>query len=318
MSIGQAIEGTSERLPLLVAADNHGAKQLPHSDEHATDNVTNYRSVVLSKSLALGPVLEGRGEVEEIFELGRRVDGTQLFGLTTPLITTADGGKMGKTVSGAVWLNADALAPYDYWQFWRNTQDADVGRFLKLFTDLPLDEIARLEALEGSEINEAKKILADAATAMLHGRQAAEMAAQTARDTFESGGAGDDLPPDGGCQRHLCQRAEAAGAPEEPDESDQLAGAGERDGKAVLTVDRARAFLRVVRQLVPRVLVPSHVVGRQPVASEPRLARVDPLVVQGLVGGTAINGWLASPAHRDTLLSTKFQEFGLAVATVGE
>ena len=114
--------------------------------------------------------------------------------MTTPLITTADGGKMGKTVSGAVWLNAEQLPPYDYWPFWRNTQDADVGRFLKLFTDLPLDEIARLEALEGSEINEAKKVLADLATAMAHGAAAAEEAAETARRTFEEGAVGESLP----------------------------------------------------------------------------------------------------------------------------
>lgn len=134
------------------------------------------------------------GNIVNGIELTRRIDGTQVFGLTTPLITTADGGKMGKTVNGAVWLNADALSPYDYWQFWRNTQDGDVGRFLRLFTDLPLDEIARLEALEGSEINTAKKALADAATAMAHGEAAAAEAAETARKTFEEGSAGDALP----------------------------------------------------------------------------------------------------------------------------
>ena len=134
------------------------------------------------------------GNIVNGIELTRRIDGKQLFGLTTPLITTADGGKMGKTASGAVWLNADQLAPYDYWQFWRNTQDADVGRFLKLFTDIDLDEIARLEALQGSEINEAKKILADAATAMAHGQDAARDAANTAQQTFEQGNAGGDLP----------------------------------------------------------------------------------------------------------------------------
>jgi tyrosyl-tRNA synthetase len=134
------------------------------------------------------------GNIVNGIELTRRIDGKQLFGLTTPLITTADGGKMGKTASGAVWLNADQLAPYDYWQFWRNTQDADVGRFLKLFTDIDLDEIARLEALQGSEINEAKKILADAATAMAHGQDAARDAASTAQQTFEQGNAGGDLP----------------------------------------------------------------------------------------------------------------------------
>ena len=134
------------------------------------------------------------GNIVNGIELGRRIDGSQLYGLTTPLITTADGGKMGKTEKGAVWLNADQLSPYDYWQFWRNTQDGDVGRFLRLFTDLPLDEIARLETLGGAEINEAKKALADAATAMLHGEEAAEGAADTARKTFEEGGGGEALP----------------------------------------------------------------------------------------------------------------------------
>jgi len=134
------------------------------------------------------------GNIVNGIELARRVDGTQLYGLTTPLITTADGGKMGKTAAGAVWLNGDQLSPYDYWQFWRNTQDADVGRFLRLFTDLPPDEIARLEALEGAEINDAKKQLADAATAMAHGADAAASAADTARRTFEEGAAGEALP----------------------------------------------------------------------------------------------------------------------------
>ncbi len=127
-------------------------------------------------------------------DLARRVDGRTLFGLTTPLITTASGAKMGKSVGGAVWLNAERLSAYDYWQFWRNTEDADVGRFLRLFTELPLDEIARLERLEGGEINEAKKILATEATALCHGRAAAEAAAETARAVFEDGGSGSDLP----------------------------------------------------------------------------------------------------------------------------
>ena len=134
------------------------------------------------------------GNIVNGIELARRIDGTQLYGLTTPLITTADGGKMGKTASGAVWLNADQLGPYDYWQFWRNTQDGDVGRFLRLFTDLPEEEVARLEGLEGQEINAAKKALADAATAMLHGEEAAGGAAETARRTFEEGAAGEALP----------------------------------------------------------------------------------------------------------------------------
>jgi tyrosyl-tRNA synthetase len=134
------------------------------------------------------------GNIVNGIDLARRTDGVELFGLTTPLITTADGAKMGKTASGAVWLNASALSPYDYWQFWRNTQDGDVGRFLKLFTDLPLDEIARLEALEGAEINQAKIALADAATAMAHGEDASAHASETAKQTFEQGGAGEDLP----------------------------------------------------------------------------------------------------------------------------
>ena len=134
------------------------------------------------------------GNIVNGIELGRRIDGTELFGVTTPLITTADGAKMGKTAQGAVWLDEALLSPYDYWQFWRNTQDADVGRFLKLFTDLSLEDIGRLEALSGSEINQAKVVLATEATAMLHGREAALAAEQTARETFEGGGAGEDLP----------------------------------------------------------------------------------------------------------------------------
>ncbi len=134
------------------------------------------------------------GNIVNGIELGRRMDGAELFGLTTPLITTADGGKMGKTAAGAVWLNEDQLSNYDYWQFWRNTQDGDVGKFLRLFTDLPLDEITRLEALEGSAINEAKVVLANAATALCRGEQAALDAEATARKTFEEGGAGEDLP----------------------------------------------------------------------------------------------------------------------------
>jgi len=134
------------------------------------------------------------GNIVNGVELSRRVDGTEVFGVTTPLITTADGGKMGKTMNGAVWLNQDQLPAYDYWQFWRNTADADVGKFLRLFTDLPLDEVTRLESLEGAEINQAKAVLATEATAMLHGREAAETAQETARATFEQGGAGNDLP----------------------------------------------------------------------------------------------------------------------------
>jgi tyrosyl-tRNA synthetase len=135
------------------------------------------------------------GNIVNGIELGRRIDGTELYGVTTPLITKADGSKMGKSVSGAIWLNEDQLSHFDYWQFWRNTDDRDVGRFLRLFTDVPLDEIARLEALGGSEINEAKKLLANEATALCRGRDAADAAAETARLTFEEGAAADaDLP----------------------------------------------------------------------------------------------------------------------------
>jgi tyrosyl-tRNA synthetase len=134
------------------------------------------------------------GNIVNGIELTRRIDGSEVFGVTTPLITTADGAKMGKTAQGAVWLDEALLSPYDYWQFWRNTDDADVGRFLKLFTDLPLDEVARLETLQGAEINQAKIVLATEATAMLHGREAAAAAERTAAETFAGGGAGADLP----------------------------------------------------------------------------------------------------------------------------
>jgi len=134
------------------------------------------------------------GNIVNGIDLTRRIDSVELYGLTTPLITTADGSKMGKTAAGAVWLHEDSLSAYDYWQFWRNTDDRDVGRFLRLFTDLPLDEIARLEALDGAEINEAKKQLATAATALCRGVAAAEEAAETARRTFEEGATGSALP----------------------------------------------------------------------------------------------------------------------------
>src|SRR5580700_867124 len=130
------------------------------------------------------------GNIVSGIDLGRRVANAQLFALTSPLITTSSGAKMGKTAAGAVWLNADQVSPYEYWQYWRNTEDADVGRFLKLFTVMPLAEIERLSALKGEEINEAKKILATEATALIHGRGAAADAAATARTTFEEGGAG--------------------------------------------------------------------------------------------------------------------------------
>jgi tyrosyl-tRNA synthetase len=134
------------------------------------------------------------GNIVQGVELGRRIAEAELYGFTCPLITTSSGAKMGKTAAGAVWLNAERVTPYDYYQYWRNAEDADVGRFLKLFTDLPLDEIARLEALAGNEINEAKKILGFEATRLLHGEAAASDAAETARKTFEQGGIGEDLP----------------------------------------------------------------------------------------------------------------------------
>jgi len=134
------------------------------------------------------------GNIVSGIDLGRRLHNAQFFALTAPLITTSSGAKMGKTASGAVWLNADQVSPYEYWQYWRNTDDADVVRFLKLFTVLPLDEIERLAALKGAEVNEAKKILATEATALVHGRTAADEAAATARTTFEEGGLGATLP----------------------------------------------------------------------------------------------------------------------------
>jgi tyrosyl-tRNA synthetase len=134
------------------------------------------------------------GNIVNGIDLGRRMGTPQLHALTTPLITTSSGEKMGKTASGAVWLNADMKSPYEYWQFWRNTDDADVARFLRLFTTLPLDEIERLAALKGAEINEAKKALADSATMLLHGADAAKMAAETARQTFEEGAIAENLP----------------------------------------------------------------------------------------------------------------------------
>jgi tyrosyl-tRNA synthetase len=134
------------------------------------------------------------GNIINGVELGRRADQAELYGLTSPLLTTSSGAKMGKTAQGAVWLNADMLSPWEFWQYWRNTEDADVGRFLRLFTEMPLDEIARLEALAGAEINEAKKILANEVTRLAHGEEAAAAAAETARKTFEEGATADTLP----------------------------------------------------------------------------------------------------------------------------
>lgn len=134
------------------------------------------------------------GNIVSGIDLGRKLANAQLFALTTPLLATSSGAKMGKTAAGAVWLNGDMLTPYDYWQYWRNSEDADVGRFLRLFTTLPMSEIVRLESLDGSEINEAKKILATEATALVHGRHAADSALETARRTFEEGRVSENLP----------------------------------------------------------------------------------------------------------------------------
>jgi tyrosyl-tRNA synthetase len=167
------------------------------------------------------------GNIVSGIDLGRRVENQQLFGLTTPLLTTSSGAKMGKTAAGAVWLNPDMCSPYDYWQFWRNTEDADVGRFLRLFTDLPLDEIARLESLQGAELNDAKKILANAATALAHGSAAAEAAAETSRRAFEEGASAEGLPtitaklPEG-----ILNLAVAAGLASSNSEARKLIGNG--------------------------------------------------------------------------------------------
>jgi len=134
------------------------------------------------------------GNIVNGIELGHRLGCPQLYALTSPLLTTSSGAKMGKTLNGAVWLNRDMLTPYDFWQYWRNSEDSDVIRFLKLYTTLPMGEIARLATLQGAELNEVKKILATEITAMLHGRQAAQEAEQTARKTFEEGSLGDALP----------------------------------------------------------------------------------------------------------------------------
>ena len=154
------------------------------------------------------------GNIVNGIDLGRRMANAQLFALTSPLITTSSGAKMGKTAAGAVWLNADLMSPYDYWQYWRNTEDGDVARFLKLFTMLPLDEIAKLGALKGQEINEAKKVLATEATALVHGRAAADQAADTARKTFEEGALAETLPTEAiSCDASFSHRALAYSMP---------------------------------------------------------------------------------------------------------
>src|SRR5262249_8165833 len=156
-----------------------------------------YDFVELSKRVGCRLQMGGSdqwGNIVNGVDLGRRMGTPQLFALTTPLLTTASGEKMGKTAKGAIWLNADECSPYEFWQYWRNVEDADVGKFLKLFTILPMDEIGKLEALKDTEINEAKKVLATEATALLHGRAAADEAAETARRTFEEGDLAANLP----------------------------------------------------------------------------------------------------------------------------
>ncbi|CAI2935168.1 tyrosine--tRNA ligase [Aminobacter niigataensis] len=156
-----------------------------------------YDFVELNKRYGLRLQMGGSdqwGNIVNGIDLGHRLGTPQLYALTSPLLTTSSGAKMGKSMNGAVWLNADMLSPYDFWQYWRNTEDADVERFLKLYTAMPLDEIARLAALGGSEINDAKKVLATEVTAMLHGRAAAEQSAETARKTFEEGALAETLP----------------------------------------------------------------------------------------------------------------------------
>ena len=197
------------------------------------------------------------GNIINGVELVRRVDARTVFGLTTPLLTTSSGQKMGKTLGGAVWLNADRLSPYDYWQMWRNTEDADVGRFLRLFTELPLDEIDRLDALDGAEINEAKKILANAATTLLHGAAAAEQAAGAAKAAFEQGRLSSDLPTveiaaEGlATMTYTALMVVAGFAASNGDARRQIAGGGFRidgvkvtDANAIVAIDRDEAELR--------------------------------------------------------------------------
>lgn len=188
------------------------------------------------------------GNILNGVELIRKVDRKPAFGLTTPLLATSSGAKMGKTAAGAVWLNAEMRSPYDYWQFWRNAEDADVGKFLRLFTDLPLDEIARLEALGGSAINDAKKILANETTALLHGRAAADQCAEAARVAFEEGRLSDDLPTfemdwaegKGWTERTVAALVKAAGLAQSLSEARRLiAQGGVRINDEKVTEDRA-------------------------------------------------------------------------------
>ena len=193
------------------------------------------------------------GNIVNGIELARRMDGAELFGVTTPLITTADGGKMGKTARGAIWLNADLLSPYDYWQFWRNTADADVVRFLKLFTDLPLERIDDLAKLDGQAINLAKIELANAATAMLHGEKAAANAERTALQTFAAGGAGDDLPTIsfGGHETGVTEALVALGFCTSKGEAKRkiAEGAVKLDGETVTDADSAIGLSEQPRKL---------------------------------------------------------------------
>jgi tyrosyl-tRNA synthetase len=197
------------------------------------------------------------GNIVNGVDLIRRVEGKAAYGVTAPLVTTASGVKMGKTVDGAVWLNAEMRSAYDYWQFWRNTEDADVGRFLRLFTDLPLDEIARLEALAGAEINEAKKILANEATTMLHGAAAAESAAGAAKAAFEQGRLSSDLPTikvsaaDLAAMSHTALMVAAGFAASNGDARRQIAGGAFRidgvkvaDANALVSLSASEAELR--------------------------------------------------------------------------
>jgi len=209
------------------------------------------------------------GNILNGVELIRRVDHKQAFGLTSPLLSTASGQKMGKTVAGAVWLNADMLSPYDYWQFWRNTEDADVGRFLKLFTDLPLEEIARLEALTGAGINDAKKVLATEATRMLHGAEAAAAAEEAARVAFEAGGLSEDMPTlalkadDLAAMSHAGLMVAAGFAASNSEARKQIANGGFRingekvsDPQATVVVDGAETELRSGKRRVRLVIEP--------------------------------------------------------------
>ncbi len=209
------------------------------------------------------------GNILNGVELIRRVDHKQAFGLTSPLLATASGQKMGKTVAGAVWLNADMLSPYDYWQFWRNTEDADVGRFLRLFTDLPIAEISRLEALSGAEINDAKKVLATEATRMLHGVEAAAAAEEAARVAFEAGGLSEDMPTlalkadDLTAMSHAGLMVAAGFAASNSEARKQIANGGFRingekvsDPQATVVVDGAETELRSGKRRVRLVIEP--------------------------------------------------------------